>query len=308
MDCNRKLSFVSGFSVHKPEFPQYCSPLERAGGPAGRARVCGAIQLTLPQGRTPRIVGTRTVPRRARRLSTKQSTGEGPLILRKTGMNSAMVLSRELQELFGTEMMTRSELLAQICGYIKKNNLYAEGNKQKFVCDQTLKRVLRTDGEHLFLHLQKLIAPLLTHPSRLGPEYQAKADKVFQDYLKRKGAVDTVSARQQRQDRRGTTSRKVQRSLRERGAGMFVDVEVAPSLRRICGGKEQLSRSQIVKAVWDYIKHNKLQDPANRRRIKTSAELRIALHIPDVEMLDTFHVSRHVLKLCGGLADNNKTS
>ena len=39
-------------------------------------------------------------------------------------------------------------------------------------------------------------------------------------------------------------------------------------------GKGPLPRTEVTKKVWDYIKKNKLQDPANKRNIKADDKLK----------------------------------
>lgn len=39
-------------------------------------------------------------------------------------------------------------------------------------------------------------------------------------------------------------------------------------------GKGPMARSQVVKKLWEYIKKNNLQDPANKRNINADAKLK----------------------------------
>lgn len=229
---------------------------------------------------------------------SRSSKSEKLPVIRKTGMNSAMVLSKELQQLLGEELLMRTDIISRLCEYIREKNLYVEGDKRRFICDDTMSRALRTDGEHLVLHIHKLLGPLLTSPSKLGPDYVERSDELFQQYLKEKGAID-ISEKKKREGR-GKFSAKVQQKYRELGSGMFADVGLEPSLREICGGRATMSRPQAMKAVWDYIKLNRLQDPKSGRRIIMRKDLRDALQItdPNISTLDSFHLSGYVLRLC----------
>lgn len=40
-------------------------------------------------------------------------------------------------------------------------------------------------------------------------------------------------------------------------------------------GKGPMPRSQVVKKLWEYIKKNNLQDPANKRNINADAKLKV---------------------------------
>lgn len=40
-------------------------------------------------------------------------------------------------------------------------------------------------------------------------------------------------------------------------------------------GKGPMPRSEVVKKLWDYIRKNKLQDPANKRNINADSTLKV---------------------------------
>lgn len=42
-------------------------------------------------------------------------------------------------------------------------------------------------------------------------------------------------------------------------------------------GSEPMPRTQVISKVWDYIKANNLQDPANKRQINADAKLKPVL-------------------------------
>lgn len=44
-------------------------------------------------------------------------------------------------------------------------------------------------------------------------------------------------------------------------------MRLSPALSNVCGGEAILSRPQVVKAVWAYIKDQQLQDPMDKRTI-----------------------------------------
>jgi DNA topoisomerase-1 len=60
--------------------------------------------------------------------------------------------------------------------------------------------------------------------------------------------------------------------------------KVSPALQEIVGEKE-LSRPQVVKKVWEYIKANKCQDPQNGRMIVPDAKLQKVLGPKPVDMM-----------------------
>lgn len=237
----------------------------------------------------------------AQSKSRSQKKNPSPVYLRKTGMNTPVVLTNELRDFIGKgDIMNRSQIMSDIGKYLKEQNLYTKKKNKTFVCDHRLSAILKIDGEHRYDDLHRLLGPLISKPSELGPEYETRADKYFEDYLKQRGAValsSTTPRGSRSPDRRGKNSSEVQKRLRESGQGMFARVYIHPSLRQICGGEEYMSRPDVLKSVWNYIKDNKLQDPVERRQVCVSDTLRDALQLPDIKRIDCFHIGRFVFKL-----------
>lgn len=60
-------------------------------------------------------------------------------------------------------------------------------------------------------------------------------------------------------------------------------------------GKGPIPRSEVVKKLWEYIKKNKLQDPANKRNIVADAKLKPIFGKAVVNMFEmTKLVSKHL--------------
>ena len=56
-------------------------------------------------------------------------------------------------------------------------------------------------------------------------------------------------------------------------------------------GNEPLPRPQVVKKVWDYIKSNNLQNPANKREIKADDKLK---KVFGKDMVTMFEMNKHL--------------
>lgn len=254
----------------------------------------------LAKGTTPLASAkAQAAPKKTRKT---KSANEEPkkLVLRRSGMNAAVVLSPALAEMLGTDMMLRRDVISGISKYVHDNNLVVATDRRKFKCDDFLKQTLghpHVEGEQQFLHINKLISPVLQTPSNKGPEYEVRATQMFADYIKARGAVDSADARRQI-DNRGKNSTAAQKVYREKGLGMFRDVYIDGELSRLCDGKSQLSRPQILKAVWRHIKTHDLQTTTNKRKIVVDATLRNALRIFDTDVVDSFHIGRYLWKLC----------
>ncbi|KAF3483747.1 SWIB/MDM2 domain-containing protein [Arthroderma uncinatum] len=59
-----------------------------------------------------------------------------------------------------------------------------------------------------------------------------------------------------------------------RTGGFHKPMALSPALSTLLGGQVTLSRPQTVKKVWEYIRENELQDPADRRQIRCDGLMR----------------------------------
>ncbi|MBV9512311.1 MAG: SWIB/MDM2 domain-containing protein [Caulobacteraceae bacterium] len=59
-------------------------------------------------------------------------------------------------------------------------------------------------------------------------------------------------------------------------------------------GQGEVSRSDAVKKLWDYIKANNLQNPANKREIVADAKLKPVFHGKD--KVTMFEMNTHLAK------------
>ncbi len=60
----------------------------------------------------------------------------------------------------------------------------------------------------------------------------------------------------------------------EKGKAFMKPVKISESLAAIIGG-EPVPRTEVTKKIWEYIKTNNLQDPANKRMINADAKLKV---------------------------------
>lgn len=68
-------------------------------------------------------------------------------------------------------------------------------------------------------------------------------------------------------------------------------------LQEVVGGAKKLSRPQVVKKMWHYIKTHKCQDTKNRRMINPDKKLSAVIGNRPVDMLKLAgHISKHLKK------------
>ena len=90
------------------------------------------------------------------------------------------------------------------------------------------------------------------------------------------------------------SSGKKKSSGRKPNAAFMAPVTPDSALSQVVGSKP-LPRTELTKKLWAYIKKNGLQDPKNRRMIKSDENLRPIFGKPQVNMFEmTKLVNKHV--------------
>jgi len=84
------------------------------------------------------------------------------------------------------------------------------------------------------------------------------------------------------------------KSARKPNAAFMKPLTPSTALAAVIGASP-LPRTEVTKKIWDYIKANNLQDPANRRNINADAKLRPIFGKDQVSMFEmTKLVSQHL--------------
>ncbi len=77
------------------------------------------------------------------------------------------------------------------------------------------------------------------------------------------------------------------------GSAFMKPLNVSPELAAVVG-KGPMPRSEVVKALWVYIKKNNLQDPQKKRNIIADANLKVVFG--GKAMVDMFEMTKLVSK------------
>ena len=76
--------------------------------------------------------------------------------------------------------------------------------------------------------------------------------------------------------------------------GIHAPVTPSPELAAIIGSAP-LPRSQVISKVWDHIKKNNLQNPANKREILADDKLKKVFGVDKCSMFEmNKHIAKHV--------------
>uniref|UniRef100_A0A0A8YUA3 DM2 domain-containing protein n=1 Tax=Arundo donax TaxID=35708 RepID=A0A0A8YUA3_ARUDO len=152
------------------------------------------------------------------------------------GLNKVCGVSPELQAIVGEPTMARTEIVKQLWAYIRRNNLQDPNNKRKIICNDELRLVFETDSTDMF-KMNKLLA------KHILPLETAKDSK--RDSKKLKAAGDESISPVE------TDANQLPITMSDALASFFGT------------GESEMPHSEAVKRVWDHIKSNNLEDPAN---------------------------------------------
>lgn len=209
----------------------------------------------------------------AKRRSKKQKTE----VKRKGGgFTKLCSLSPELQKFVGVPELARTEVVKQLWAYIREKNLQDPSDRRTIICDDTLHGLFRVDRIGMFQMnkaLTKHIWPLDSdHAAPVKPPQKQKKQK-----QESKEDSDDEPKRKKKQQKGGTS-------------GFLAPLPLSDALVKFLGtGESALSRSEVVKRIWGYIKQNNLQDPSDKRRIISDEKLR---ELFDVDTFNGFTVSK----------------
>ncbi|XP_071725050.1 upstream activation factor subunit UAF30-like [Rutidosis leptorrhynchoides] len=190
-------------------------------------------------------------------------------VRKRGGFTKLWNLSPELQEFVGVPQMARTEVVKQLWVHIREKNLQDPSNKKNILCDEQLRSLFDVDSIDMFQMnkaLTKHILPLDSDAEK--PEKPARKEK------KRKQEIEEDP--------------DVPKPKRQ--TGFLAPLQLSDALVRFLGtGESELSRSDVVKRMWEYIKQNNLQDPSDKRMIICDEKLK---KLFDVESFQGFTVSK----------------
>lgn len=90
------------------------------------------------------------------------------------------------------------------------------------------------------------------------------------------------------------TAKKAPAKKRAANPAFMKPMTLSPELAAVVGAGP-MPRTEVTKKIWEYIKANDLQDPANRRNINADAKLKKIFDKPQVTMFEmTKLVSAHL--------------
>ncbi|PXF50092.1 Upstream activation factor subunit UAF30 [Gracilariopsis chorda] len=150
---------------------------------------------------------------------------------------------------------TRSEIVRGITAYIKKHNLQDPKDRRTFTCDDRLKTIFGVESSN-FLQVLKIIKPHLIDPKQLGGRYVVEAEQIIREMEQQYGDKPLRKKKMQKKSR---ARKKGAEEDMKAGTRLFHPVVLSDDLAAVCRGRE-MQRQEVVKAVWEYIRMNNLQN------------------------------------------------
>ncbi|KDP31884.1 hypothetical protein JCGZ_12345 [Jatropha curcas] len=208
-----------------------------------------------------------------RRSNTHNNEGKK----RGGGFSKLCNLSPQLQEFIGVPQLARTEVVKQLWAYIREKDLQDPNNRRNINCDKPLRALFGVDSINMF----QMNKALSKHIWPLDSQDVEPAPKEKQRKQEREEGLDEPKRKEKRQ--------KGEKSKGEK-SGFLAPLQLSDALIKFLGtGENALSRAEVVKRMWEYIKQNNLQDPSDKRRIICDEKLK---QLFDVDFFNGFTVSK----------------
>ncbi|ONK76010.1 uncharacterized protein A4U43_C03F22890 [Asparagus officinalis] len=114
------------------------------------------------------------------------------------------------------------------------------------------------------------------------------------------GSIKPAQKERKPKKEREASDESPRKGKRQKGStGFLAPLQLSDALMKFIGtGETELPRSDVVKRIWDYIKENNLQDPADKRNIICDEKLK---ELFEVDYFTGFTVSKlltaHFIKM-----------
>ncbi|CAN8065177.1 unnamed protein product [Agarophyton chilense] len=165
-----------------------------------------------------------------------------------------IVPAKPLHHFVEDKAQSRADVSKAICAYAKEHNLQDPNDGRIIYCDDVLRSALGVD-QCTVLEVLKYATPHFIKPEQLGGRYIQEAIAIERAFLDGQPSDGT----QKKKTRTKSQARK-QTAEEDRKAGrhLFRPMCLTPELAAVCRAPE-LTRHEVVKAVWEYIHMNNLQ-------------------------------------------------
>lgn len=205
-----------------------------------------------------------------KRAATSSSKLNKPIKL--TGLERAVVPAQPLADFLGEPVISRSHIPKRISAYAKQHDLNDPSDRRIIICDDALKAALSVDS-FTYFSLGKVLSAIVSKPDESDKRIQDLAkkceQKVIEEKLKKKQREAEESSN------RPVKRPKLQKTEGDRPrkqAAFSKPMQLSDALVAVCG-ERQLSRTDVVKKIWQYIRENQLKDPDHAKMVLCDEKL-----------------------------------
>lgn len=221
----------------------------------------------------------------------------------ETGLQKELRLAPELSAFMGgAEKMARTAVVKEIWKYVKEKSLQDPEDGRKIIPDAKLNTIFGTADEDITAFtMNKLITPLFLNEdgTRKQPNYEAAA--------KRKAAKAARQEREKLYGKRGKNGKLLKKKrvmpIKYDADGNIIKrpnnmpkMKLSAQMQRITGAPV-MTRPEVVKAMWQYIKDNELQDKEQKKIIHCDANMKAIIGLDSVTGFQmNKYISPHMLE------------
>ncbi|KAK6136848.1 hypothetical protein DH2020_029403 [Rehmannia glutinosa] len=204
------------------------------------------------------------------------------------GFSKPCALSPQLQEFFGVSELARTEVVKKLWEYIREQNLQNPKNRRKILCDESLHGIFRVKSIDMF-QMNKALSKHIWPLDELAATPVKSSQRERQHKQGREEATPVKSSQRERQRKQGKEEGSEEPKRKEKpkkggGSGLTAPLPLSDALVKFVGtGEHELSRADVVKRMWQYIKENELQDPSDKRMVLCDDKLK------ELFGVDSFH-------------------
>ncbi|KAL1192273.1 hypothetical protein V5N11_011200 [Cardamine amara subsp. amara] len=187
------------------------------------------------------------------------------------GFTKVCSLSPELQAFTGVTELARTEVVKRLWKYIKENNLQDPNDKRTIICDESLRSLFPVESINMF-QMNKLLTKHIWPLEDNAESVSSNSPKNGKKKMESDG--DSESEEPSEKDKK----------QKKEDCVLLASLPLSDGLVKFLGnGESSLSRADVVKRLWEYIKQNDLQDPSDKRRIICDEKLKELFEVDSFE-------------------------
>eukprot|EP00871_Galdieria_phlegrea_P000805 jgi/Galph1/1725/GphlegSOOS_G402.1 len=180
-------------------------------------------------------------------------------------------------------VLPRTQVVRRINQYIKEHELQDPEERRKIRLNDELRSLFGVETT-TFFGLNKLISPFLSAPTE-------QEKKLVDEYIKEHWHEAQSAAEESKKKRKRSNEERSNNVSSERGKSLQKPWKLSATLAKVCGAA-YLSRSQVIKKIWEYIKERQLQNPQDKRYIRCDVLLRELFG--GQEQVNSFSISKYL--------------